>query len=297
MSRGEQEKTTLLIQAARDILLEESPMTIRQLFYRLVSTEDDKGHHWVINSTAGYHRVIRLMTIARKDDRCEYGWIVDRSRPDYSPYVFDDLQGYAKHVQRGYRKDYWEMQKNHVEIFVEKDSIIGSVEDTCDELGVSIRVGRGYVSTTKIHEIARRFKRIKKPIFVFYLGDHDPSGRGIETDIKRRLLEHGSPEFEMKRLAIHAGDIKRFKLPPLKAKRETETSKGDSRTPAFLKKYKDECVELDALPPNVLRRRIVQAVDELRDCISWDRAIAVEKVEMASIERTVNLWPRKKVKA
>ena len=132
------------------------------------------------------------MTIARKDDRIPYDAIVDRSRPEYRPYVFNDLEEYAKGVQRSYRKDYWEMQPNHVEIFVEKDSIIGSIEGTCDELGITIRVGRGYVSTTKIHEIARRFRHINKPIHVFYLGDHDPSGRGIEEDIKRRCWNMGA---------------------------------------------------------------------------------------------------------
>jgi hypothetical protein len=282
MPRGETDRIKLLIKAATDILEEESPMTIRQLFYRLVSTEK------MVNSTAGYKQVIRIMTIARRDRRCKYYWIVDRSRPEYSPYVFEDLNGYASHVQEGYRKDYWEMQPNHVEIFAEKDSIIGSIEDTTDALGVTVRVGRGFVSTTKIHEIARHFKRIRKPIMVFYLGDHDPSGQGIETDIKRRVLEHGSGDFEMIRLAIHPADIKKYKLPPLRAKVT------DSRTEGFLGKFKNTCVELDALPPDVLRRRITKAVEGLKDMVSWDRAIAVEEVEMASIRHTVGLWPKMK---
>jgi hypothetical protein len=275
---SENRHITHLIAAAVEILDVESPMTIRQLFYRLVSRgliPNDKKH---------YQLVSRVMTKARDDGRCSFDAIVDRSRPHYSPNVFDDAGEYASVVQRGYRKDYWALQPNHVEIWVEKDAIVGSIEPTTDALGVTIRVGRGFLSTTKAYEIAQRFSTIDKPITVFYLGDHDPSGQDIERDLYDRIRLYSSGDFDLQRLAIHKADIRLFNLPPLRIK------DGDVRAPKFRFQHGDECVELDALPPDELRRRIREAVEHLMDAELWDRAIAVEKVELASIQDAARMW-------
>src|SRR6266550_9557592 len=115
MAKAELIRTRKLIEAAVHILSIEWPMTIRQLFYRLVSARH------VENDRSDYQRVSRVMTNARDDGRCPFEWIVDRSRPEYSPNVFDDAAGYGKTIQRSYRKDYWATQPNHVELWSEKD--------------------------------------------------------------------------------------------------------------------------------------------------------------------------------
>jgi hypothetical protein len=79
MAKGEWEKTTRLIDRAVGILEMENPMTIRQLFYRLVSAGA------LANSRADYQRLSVVMSKARNDNRCDFDWIVDRSRPEYSP--------------------------------------------------------------------------------------------------------------------------------------------------------------------------------------------------------------------
>jgi hypothetical protein len=187
MARGEWRSTTDLVTAAIAILDAESPMTIRQLFYRLVSAGS------IENDRSSYQRVSRMMTTARDDGRCDPTYIVDRSRPEYSPSVWEDSSAYAEVIKSSYRKDYWATQPNHVEIWVEKDAIIGSIEGVTNELGVTIHVWRGFASTTKTHEIAQRFAKIKKPIVVFYLGDHDPSGRVIESDVRSRVQRYRIP--------------------------------------------------------------------------------------------------------
>jgi len=54
-------------------------MTIRQLFYRLVSIEA------IENSRNDYQRVSSIMTKARNDGRIAFDAIVDRSRSEYMP--------------------------------------------------------------------------------------------------------------------------------------------------------------------------------------------------------------------
>jgi hypothetical protein len=226
--------------------------------------------------------VSRVMTTARKDGRCLYEYITDRSRPEYVPNVFADAKGYAEVVKRAYRKDYWDTQPNHVEVWTEKDAIIGCIEPLTNELGITVRVGRGFSSTTKKHEIACLFQKIgrKKNIYVLYLGDFDPSGMAIEQNLRYDI----DADFEMQRLAIHHKDIWQFNLPPLRVK---ET---DSRSVDFVIGHGSVCVELDALPPSELRRRIENEVNNLKDAAKWDRAIAVEKVELASIISSVGQW-------
>lgn len=271
MAQSEWRRTTALITHARETLGREHPMTIRQLFYRLVSANA------IANTRAQYQLVSRIMTKARDDNRCDFTWIVDRSRPDYSPSVFKDAREYTDIMKRTYRKDYWTAQENYCEIWTEKDSITGSIVDVTNELGVIVRVGRGFLSTTRCHEIADHFATIDKPIFVFYLGDHDPSGRSIETDLSERIRGYKSGHFKLQRLAVHKADIKEFALPPLRVKST------DSRATGFKRKYGHDCVELDALPPSELRERIRVAVAALIDKRKWDRAVAVEQVESSCI--------------
>ena len=279
MAKGEWKGITDLIDAAFAILSEQQPMTIRQLFYRLI------GVGPLGNNQASYRKVSRMMTKARRDDRIPWEWIADRTRPIYRPNVWKNPQEYAEAVSRSYRRDYWESQPCYIEIWCEKDTVIGSIQDLADELGITVRVGRGFNSETRAHEIAQILGDSDKPNIVFFLGDHDASGVDIERDLKKRVLTHGSGDFVLRRLAIHKQDIAIFDLPPQRVKQS------DPRAVAFLRKHGTECVELDALPPNELRLRIREEVEALLDMAAWNKAINVEKAEKESIVKIVSAMP------
>jgi len=91
MAQGEWESTRQLIEEAAAILAEQSPMTIRQLFYRLVSIGA------IENSRDDYQPVSTVMTKARNDGRIGFNAIVDRSRPEYMPKVYQDAAEYGRH--------------------------------------------------------------------------------------------------------------------------------------------------------------------------------------------------------
>lgn len=182
------------------------------------------------------------------------------------------------------QRAYWQLQPQRVEVWCEKDSVIGSIEDLTVKLGITVRVARGFLSTTKAFDLARAIGGSEKPMTVFYLGDHDPSGRQIETDLAKRIHNYGA-KFIIKRLAIHAADITKFKLPPLRVKQS------DSRAIGFLRRYSNKCVELDALPPTELRRRVEEAVTAMQDRKLWERAVMIEEAELLSIRQIVERWP------
>jgi hypothetical protein len=83
----------------------------------------------------------------------------------------------------------------------------------------------------------------------------------------------------MIRLAIHSEDIRLFNLPPQKIK---ET---DSRAAGFKQRFgaKAATVELDALPVDVLRQRVRDAIEGLIDWEPWNRQVSVQEVELKCI--------------
>ena len=62
-------------------------------------------------------------------------------------------------------------QPYYIEVWIEKDSLTGSIENTVKM------------------EIANLFNGINKPIVIFYIGDFDPSGVDIERDLLAKIVE------------------------------------------------------------------------------------------------------------
>ena len=167
-------------------------------------------------------------------------------------------------------------------VFVGCGSEINTPVANADLQSLTTRVLHGFGSTGMENEAGRLFESLaddEKDITILFLGDHDPSGRVIEQDIHRRVEAASGARFDLTRLAIHEGDIRRFNLPPQRIKST------DSRAAGFRRSYGDNAptVELDALPADELRRRIDSAVSGLVDHDQWNRDVRVQEVEYSTI--------------
>ena len=109
-----------------------------------------------------------------------------------------------------------------------------------------------------------------KPVHVFYLGDHDPSGEDMVRDIGRRLKEFGVKRLNVEKLALTMDQIRRFNPPPNPAKLS------DSRAKAYIAKYGRQSWEVDALPPRELQRIIRRALASVVD-VDKMRAVMVRE--------------------
>ena len=80
-------------------------------------------------------------------------------------------------------------------------------------------------------------------------------------------------------IAIHAGEIVRFNLPPQAIKST------DRRAPGFRQQFGEMAatVQLDALPLPELRERMVVSVKRLIDMDTWERQVAIQQVEFECI--------------
>lgn len=293
MGRGERKESTGLIEAALRILKEIAPATIRQLFYQLVVFE------LIANSFSAYRRVRRLMTIARRDGRIPFKLIVDRSRTTHDHTNWGDLEQLACNMDlmlKQYRRDYWQDQRVWTEIVIEKDAMSGSLMPVVKEYGLMLHPVRGFDSTANVYEIAERLvdrRRAGKRVHILYLGDFDASGEFMDRDIKKRLEEYmglvlrdrGKPpdeelcQLEFERIAIFQSDIDRYRLPPQRVK------SSDPRAKTFIRRHGRRTVELDALSPDVVRRRLRAAIERLIDREQWNRARLVEEAQQNTCER------------
>jgi len=92
-----------------------------------------------------------------------------------------------------------------------------------------------------------------------------------------RLLELGSGP-EIVKCALTFEDIERYSLPP------DFTKTTDTRTPAFVARYGDVAVELDALPRNVLRERLTGEVEHRMDVDALERTRAEERTDKERLD-------------
>jgi hypothetical protein len=107
---------------------------------------------------------------------------------------------------------------------------------------------------------------------VLYFGDFDPSGEDMVRSLRERLaFFESSPEII--KCALTDDDVTRYSLPP------DFTKKTDTRRAAFVAKYGDRCVELDALPVDVLSERIVSEVEARIDLQALEAVRQQEGVE------------------
>lgn len=280
-------KNRELYERALEILQAEHPVTLRQLFYRLVSVGVLR------NAQAEYQRLGALMTRAREAGKIARSWIVDHVRATLKPSSWSGLGDFADTVPEAYRNDFWASLDDHVELFVEKDAVAGTIQPVTNEYDVALRVCRGYASVSFAGEIADEWSRIEKPIFAYYCGDFDPSGFDIERDLRAKLERYSGraherdenwadeTNFVWKRLGIVDDDFAEFDLIELPVKPK------DKRAAGFLDRHGNRCAEIDALSPSELRRRVKAAVTNHIDAARWNALLETESHERESVRNAI----------
>ena len=260
---GKHAKTLRILEVARKVLAENHPMTVRQVYYQLVSRQV------IENKRTAYQGVSDLLVDARKDGTIPWEWIEDRLRRPRRVPMWDDLADFARAAQHWYRRDVWDSQPAYVEVWLEKDALSGIFEDVLTPYGVTLNVGRGFDGWDSIHNAADRYGD-GDDVTVLYFGDFDPSGEDMVRSLRERLGELGS-EPEIIKCALNPDDIERYNLPPALAKPT------DTRRDAFVAKHGDVSVELDALPVTVLRDRIIAEVEARMDLDALAEVRAMEE--------------------
>ena len=241
------------------------PATVRQIFYRLVSTG-------VIDKTEAEYKgtVCRLLVELRETGRLPYSWIADNTRWMRKPRTYDSLSQMLQITKDTYRRALWANQLEYVEIWCEKDALTGVLIEETEPWDVPLMVTRGYPSVSFLYEAAAAIAEQAKPAYFYYLGDWDPSGVDIPRQVERRLRQYApNVELHFERIAVGPVQIYNLNLPT------RPTKKSDSRAKGF----HSESVEVDAIPPAILRALVSKVITRHVHRDSLEIVLAAEESE------------------
>jgi hypothetical protein len=226
------------------------PATVRGGFY-LAETMG-----LVPKTQAGYDRIQNQLLNMRRQDKLPWNWIVDLGRDVYSRDTYDSLSDFLDDMSSLYARDHWRTHDHRVEVWLEKRAVSGVIRPVViGKWGLDLYISVGQSSDTYLHRAGETIKRYGKPTHVLILTDLDPSGISIDDNIARKLplFTGGVPVFT-RRLAVTRDQVRELNLPTRPPK---ETGKQKEK---FNRQHGDDCVELDAIPPPVLRQLVDEAI-------------------------------------
>jgi hypothetical protein len=262
--------------ALYEVTAEIKPASVRQIYYQMVS----RGF---IDKTEAEYKgtVCRLLAVMRKEHSMPYGWLADSTRWIRKPRTYSNLAAMLEEQVRLYRRDLWNNQNVDVEVWLEKDALAGVVVPVTEEWDVPLMVTRGYPSLTFVHSAAEEMASTNRTTFIYYLGDHDPSGVDIPRMVEQNLREM-APEADIRfeRLAVLPNQIINMELPT------RPTKKTDTRSKGFM----GESVEVDAIPPDDLRLLVEDAITSHIDQDALDRQIHAENLERETLALMPERW-------
>ena len=244
------------------------PLTLRQVYYRLVAAGEIK------NNRNEYQKLSRILSKARIDELIPWRVIEDRTRRFLSPVVWKDSKRFVNDqmhgLLHGYRRNLMQTQPLALEVWIEKDALWRIAYGVAHPYCVPVVVARGFCSMTFKNECRDRAvlnDMNHKKTVILYFGDLDPSG----WEMLPAMLKTFREDFGLDEDALL---IERCALTPQQAVDVYDLPYSidamklqDPRTAKYKKMllkagYPDDlAVELDALPPATLEELIREAIE------------------------------------
>jgi len=244
------------------------PMTVRQVFYALVS----RGA--LPKTEASYNKTVYHLLRMRRCGVLHYDYIADNTRWMRKPDSYTGLQAYLEAGQEAYRRALWANQNAYVELWCEKAALAGVLYDVTARWDVPLMVTRGYPSESFVYEAAEALKDQDKPVFLYYFGDHDPSGKNIPENTSDKLRDFGA-RFSFEVVAVLPWQIEAWGLPTRPTKRTDTRAKG----------WRGGSVELDALPVARLRTLARDVIERHIDYDALEVTREAERLERRAFEQ------------
>jgi len=180
-----------------------------------------------------------------------------------------------------YHRNHWRKQPKHVtEVWLEKNTIAELVRPAIRKWDCTLRIASGGYGRAFLYQAANELHAATKPITILYCGDFDPAGLDIERAARKGNDKEGGRRREgledilikrfawtaerfadqvfWKRIGATENDLNNPEFAPylLSVKQAVvqnpadptkEKKKGDTRGPAYIGKYGDRCLEIEAL--------------------------------------------------
>jgi hypothetical protein len=252
-----QAKTKELIDQVKGVLEEYRdylPMTVRQVFYRLV------GVYGYDKTEQAYERLAEHMNRARRAGLIDFDHIRDDGSTSYGPRYFFSLSDFWGEVganARRYRRDRQAGQDCRIWLLCEAAGMAPMLAQSVAKYGVRVISSGGFDSLTAKHKLASSIIRHGEKAIILHVGDYDPSGvhlfNALAEDVTAMVGERQGPKVEFHRLAVTPEQIVELSLPTAPPKKTDRRAFDDTRT-----------VQAEAIPPDVLSRIVGDGVRRFR---------------------------------
>ena len=244
------------------------PLTIRQLFYRLV------GLDLIAKLETVYGNLVDHVGNARRARWIPFDAIRDDGVHCYNLEQYADADAFRatmRNKARLYQRDALADQPIYIEVWCEAAGMLEQVSRITHRYSVQAYSSSGFNSLTSKKDVADRIVRFGKPATVLHLGDFDPSGEAIYralTEDVQAFVAEDRQTYDVgvlfHRVALTADQVESYSLPTAPPK------KRDGRS----KSWKGETCQLEALSPvqidTILTAWLDTIVDKSRLAVTRD---------------------------
>lgn len=278
--------------------------TIRSVYYIL-------GTKNIIPLTkSGYKSLDAKMVIMRQEGKIPWGtFAVKRGRSvESSGYVTpEQWANYwikcLKLAPQRYTLPRWFGQENLVEVWVEKDGLLGATANWVKDLDITVRAPQGQGAWEFIHEAMKNImeeleSQGKTKVNIIYAGDLDPSGQRIPFVLQEKGIpffqEHfGMEDVEFTVIALTPKQVQDNGLPEMPESDEVLAKiNRDPNLRWYRENYPaDMFTELDAfyaLATAEAKRTIREAVEDLFDEAQFRKSRKLEKKNKDEVKDIVD---------
>ncbi len=236
------------------------PITIRQLYYQLVS------QGIIVNGK--YNTLDAYLTDLRKknilnwelfEDRNRYFHKINTIEPETD--IKDLILSHIANLESP-AVNKWHNQDYYVELWYEKDALSSYFQHISDKWHILCFANRGYNSFTKNKETLKRFAENRekgKHIVILYAGDYDPHGFVIYENLKKEL------NVKVERIGLTQEQISQYNLIEMPDLKGVNKIKND-----FIRLHGDKAYELDALPAKELMNLLDSSISKYFDPALYD---------------------------
>lgn len=267
----------IIARAAEIVESYDIPVTLRQLFYRLVAEE-------LIRNSLGCYSYLSELT-AKLRRRGEFPQLSDRGRRILRPISFRDPADALEWLSTAYRVERAATQPVSLWLGVEKNALAGLLQDWFEDLGLPILPLGGYSSQSLDGDVREEVARDARKAVLIYAGDFDASG----MDIGRSFIAHTDCWAETIRIGLSEEQIAEHALPVLRGKaKDARAAKFIAAHPVIHAQYDfgfekgkrvPVQVELDALDPDLLHGLFTEVIERFWDVTEYAAAVAREELD------------------
>ena len=244
------------VQSVLDDMSGYLPLTLRQVFYRLVVNQQ------IQKTENGYARLCEVCNRARRAGMISFSHIRDDGPKIDSGHDFvtdDDLTTYLTDFREAARMDLQSFQEHRIFVWCEAAGMVPQLSRVAHQYGVTVISSGGFDSLTMKHDMAGE---LCGHSIVLHLGDYDPSGVHIFSSLAEDIQALGA-DAEFIRLAVTPEQRDDMDLPTAPPKATDNRSFDDTKT-----------VQCEAISPPDLAEIVENAILEHTDYKQYENALA-----------------------